>query len=417
MVERIRARWPGVRMMVRGDSGFCRDRIKAWFEREEGIRYVFGLARNLRLQRGITEDLEAAKAACAGTGEVSRSVREPCSRTLDSWSCERRVVGWAEWLPGPRGSNPRFVVTDIHAEELGARVLYEELDFTRGEMESRIKERQTDPFADRTSAHGVRASQLRACFSALAGVVIEIIRRFGLTGTELERAQAGTIRGKLLKIAGSIRVTTCRVRVSLSSTYCWQSLFRRVARRLVATRRLHSAPEWLPPACLEELRLPGHGELRPGASTRNQRERSRGPAPAASTASTPPRRDAVRRPTGPRREIPSIPRSRPPAGGSQAVSGEPAGRRPLRQVRGRSTCRRFSRQRVAAVTAGPSGPPLPSRTGSRHSCHVPTLVRAASLCQRRGSTLPLARRGRAPRGTLADGRDGGRDAGHTGSEG
>ena len=139
------------------------------------------------------------------------------------------MVGKAEWLPGPRGSNPRFVVTDIPTEELDARVLYEELYCARGEMENRIKEQQLDLFADRTSAH-----ELRACFSAFAGVVIEIIRRFGLIGTELERAQAGTIRGKLLKIAGSIRVTTRRIWISLSSAYPWQSLFRTVARRLVA---------------------------------------------------------------------------------------------------------------------------------------------------------------------------------------
>ena len=242
VVGRIRARWPEVRITVRGDSGFCRDRIMAWCEGEEGIRYVFGLARNPRLQRKIAEDLEAAKAACAESGEASRRFRELRYRTLDSWSCERRVVGKAEWLPGPRGSNPRFVVTDIPAEELDARVLYEELYCARGEMENRIKEQQLDLSADRTSAHELRANQLRACFSAVAGVVIEIIRRFGLTGTELERAQAGTIRSKLLKIAGSIRMTTRRVWISLSSAYPWQSIFRRVARRLVAAKRLHPAP-------------------------------------------------------------------------------------------------------------------------------------------------------------------------------
>ena len=242
VVERIRARWPGVRITVRGDSGFCRDRIMTWCEGEKGVRYVFGLARNPRLQRRIAEDLEAAKADCVESGEASRRVRELRYRTLDSWSCERRVVGKAEWLPGPRGSNPRFVVTDIPTEELDARVLYEELYCARGEMENRIKEQQLDLFADRTCAHELRANQLRAYFSAFAGVVTEIIRRFGLIGTELERAQAGTIRGKLLKIAASIRLTTRRIWISLSSAYPWQSLFRRVARRLVAAKRLHPAP-------------------------------------------------------------------------------------------------------------------------------------------------------------------------------
>ena len=126
-VERIRARGPEVRITVRADSGFCRERIMARCESEEGIGYLFGLARNPRLQRRTAEDLEAAKAACAESGAASRSFRELRYRTLDSWSCERRVVGKAEWLPGPHDSNPRFTATDIPAEEPDARVLYEEL--------------------------------------------------------------------------------------------------------------------------------------------------------------------------------------------------------------------------------------------------------------------------------------------------
>ena len=150
---------------------------------------------------------------------------------------ERRVAGRVDWLPGPRGTNPRFVVTDTPTEELHVRVLYERLCCVRGEVENRIKERQIDLFADRTSAH-----ELWTHFSAIAGVVIEIIRRFSLTGTELEGDHAGAIRGTLLKITGSIRLTTHRVWISLSSAYSWQSFFRRVARRLVAAKQLHAAP-------------------------------------------------------------------------------------------------------------------------------------------------------------------------------
>ena len=125
VVERIRTRRPGVRIKVHGDSGFFCDRAMVWCEREEEICYVFGLARNPRLQRRIAEDLGASKAACIESGEASRRFRELRYRTLESLSREKRVVGKAEWLPGPRGSNPRFVVNDIPTEEPYARVLYE----------------------------------------------------------------------------------------------------------------------------------------------------------------------------------------------------------------------------------------------------------------------------------------------------
>ena len=243
VVGRIRERWPEVEITVRGDSGFCRDRLMAWCE-EHGARYVFGMARNPRLQRMIEEELEASKAECRDSGEASRRYREIRYRTLDSWSCERRVVGKPEWLPGPRGSNPRFVVSNIADDDIEARALYEDLYCARGDMENRIKEQQLDLFADRTPAHVMRANQLRAYFSAFAGAVMQVIRTFGLKGTELARAQAGTIRTRLLKIAGSIRVTTRRIRVSLSSLYPWHRLFRRVARNLAATveQQLRPAP-------------------------------------------------------------------------------------------------------------------------------------------------------------------------------
>ena len=194
--------------------------------------------------KGALEELEASKAECRDSGEASRRYREIRYRTLDSWSCERRVVGKPEWLPGPRGSNPRFVVSNIADDDIEARALYEDLYCARGDMENRIKEQQLDLFADRTPAHVMRANQLRAYFSAFAGAVMQVIRTFGLKGTELARAQAGTIRTRLLKIAGSIRVTTRRIRVSLSSVYPWHRLFRRVARNLAATveQQLRPAP-------------------------------------------------------------------------------------------------------------------------------------------------------------------------------
>ncbi|MFC1806532.1 IS1380 family transposase [Planctomycetota bacterium] len=208
LVPMLRQRWPHVRIIVRGDSGFARDAILAWCE-AHGVHYVFGLARNARLTAALADDLATAQAQCNATGEAARRFKDFRYRTLKSWSCERRVVGKAEHLPG--GANPRFVVTSLPADGWDARALYEDLYCARGEMENRIKEQQLYLFADRTSAATVRANQIRLWFSALAYSLIQTVRRVGLTGTRLARARCDTIRLKLLKIGAAIRVTARRV--------------------------------------------------------------------------------------------------------------------------------------------------------------------------------------------------------------
>lgn len=242
VVARIRERWPGVGITVRGDSGFCRDGLMKWCE-DNGILYVLGLAGNPRLKRRIGRQMRKSRARCVKRRKASRRFVGFRYRTLHSWSSKRRVVAKAEWLPGPRGYNARFVVTNIPSRQHAGRELYEDLYCARGEMENGIKEQQIDLFADRTSAHLMRANQLRAYFSAFAGVLIQIIRQFGLTATGMEQAQAGTIRTRLLKIAGAVRVTTRKIWVSLSSLYPWRPLFHNVVGNLAtAYRQLRAAP-------------------------------------------------------------------------------------------------------------------------------------------------------------------------------
>ena len=242
VVAQIRARWPEVKITVRGDAGFCRDQIMRWCE-DNGIWYVFGLSRNPRLQRKIRRQMSKAGSRCVMLGKASRRFRDFRYRTLAGWSCKRRVVAKAEWLPGPRGYNSRFVVTNIPKVTIRARPLYEDLYCARGEMENRIREQQLDLFADRTSATTMRTNQLRACFSAFAGVLMQIIRQFGLQSTSMARAQAGTIRTRLLKIAGSIKVTTRNIWVSFSTLYPLRELFQRIVRKLAtAAQRLRPVP-------------------------------------------------------------------------------------------------------------------------------------------------------------------------------
>jgi len=223
IVRQIRNRWPRVHILVRGDSGFCRDAIMTWCERQ-GIDYVFGLAKNARLLKDIEEELKAAEAQSVKTGEMARIFKNLRYRTLgETWSRMRRVVAKAEHLN--QGSNPRFVVTSLPNKGFPAAVLYETLYCARGEMENRIKEQQLGLFADRTSTATMRGNQLRLYFSSIGYILMHDLRRLALTGTDLERAQCTTIRLKLLKIGSQIQVTVRRVWLRMAAGYAYKSVF------------------------------------------------------------------------------------------------------------------------------------------------------------------------------------------------
>ena len=231
IVARIRERWPATRLVLRADSGFARDDLMAWCE-ENSVDYVFGLARNKRLEGMIAADLELVRAVSLEErdGAPTRAYRELRYQTQDSWTRERRVVAKVEWLGDKH--NPRFVVTSLCEEQHPARALYEELYCARGDMENRIKEQQLGLFADRTSAHTLRANQLRLWFASVAYVLLNLLRHFGLRGTELERAQAGTLRLRLLKVAALVRVSVRRMVLSLSAAAPVRDLFARIAEQL-----------------------------------------------------------------------------------------------------------------------------------------------------------------------------------------
>jgi len=230
IVKQIRAVWPEVRILVRGDSGFCREELMAWCA-AESVDYVLGLAKNERLKAQIKKELKKAKRQYHQTGRAARFFREFYYQTRKSWSQRRRVVAKAEHLE--KGENPRFVVTSLVAEEWPTPALYEELYCARGEMENRIKE-QLMLFADRTSTAYLRSNQLRLYFSSVAYVLLQMLRRVGLAGTELARAQCATIRLKLLKIGARIRISVRKVWVSLAGGYPYVALFRQVHEKLCA---------------------------------------------------------------------------------------------------------------------------------------------------------------------------------------
>jgi len=235
IVAQIRAVWPQVKIILRGDSGFCRNELMSWCEAKR-VDYVFGLARNQRLRRIIGPQMWEATEQWGKTGKPARVFTEFAYQTKKrkkgGWERERRVVAKAEHIDGKE--NPRFVVTSLKAEEWAAQALYEELYCARGEMENRIKE-QFSLFADRVSSETMRANQMRMYFSAMAYVLVCGLRRLGLKGTEMEKAQAGTIRTRLLKIGAQVRVSVRRVYLAMAASYPWADLFAQVHAQLQAT--------------------------------------------------------------------------------------------------------------------------------------------------------------------------------------
>jgi hypothetical protein len=221
IVQQIRRRWPKVRIILRADSGFCREELMVWCETND-VEYVFGFARNERLRRRIAGPLREAKQEYQRTGQAARMFVEFFYCTRSSWSRRRRVVAKAEHLA--KGENPRFVVTSLAAERWPAQELYERLYCARGEMENRIKE-QLSLFSDRLSTETMRANQLRLYFSSLGYVLLQALRRLALQGTEWAKAQANTIRLRLLKIAAEVRLTARRIWVRYSRAYPWKALF------------------------------------------------------------------------------------------------------------------------------------------------------------------------------------------------
>jgi hypothetical protein len=228
IVKQIRAAWPEVKIVLRGDSGFCRNELMSWCE-NNGVDYLFGMARNQRLRRIIGQQMHEATVQWEQTGKAARVFSEfeysTKKTSKGGWERERRVVAKAEPIDGKE--NPRFVVTSLTAERWAAQPLYETLYCERGDMENRIKE-QFSLFADRVSAETMRANQMRLYLSAAAYILVSGLRRVGLKGTELAQAQVSTIRTRLLKIGAQIRVSVRKVWVSMASSYPWQGLYQQV---------------------------------------------------------------------------------------------------------------------------------------------------------------------------------------------
>jgi hypothetical protein len=226
LVGKLRRAWPAVKITIRGDSGFCRWRTMRWCD-SNGIGYVLGLARNVVLQREARDEIERAERQFGRTGQPQR-IFGSFSYAAGSWDRRRRVIAKAEH--NAQGANPRFVVTNVPGDP---QELYEDVYCQRGEMENRIKEQQLGLFADRTSCHRFLANQFRLLLSSAAYVLVQALRRTALAGTGLARAQVGTIRLRLLKVAARVVVSVRRVAFHLASSYPYRAEFREAFGRLM----------------------------------------------------------------------------------------------------------------------------------------------------------------------------------------
>jgi Transposase DDE domain group 1 len=229
IVGQIRERWPTTSIVIRADSGFCRDDLMSWCE-ANNIRYVLGLAGNRRLAAKIAPQMRKAKRKAKRTGKPARVFADFQYRTRKSWRAPRRVVGKAEWTQG--AANPRFIVTNVDPAFGGARFLYEAVYCKRGEMENRLKECQGELFADRTPAPTMRANQLRLWLASFAYILMCAVRRIGLPGTKMERATCGTIRLQLLKIGALVTISVRRVKLAFASACPSRDVFTLAQRRL-----------------------------------------------------------------------------------------------------------------------------------------------------------------------------------------
>jgi len=240
MVAAIRQRCPKARIIVRGDSGFCREEILAWCEGQREVYYCLGLAKNSVLIEQLGSALAEARTRHCLSGASVRVFAEFAYQTQKTWSRSRRVIGKAE--VSVLGDNPRFLVTNLPAkgfkgEDRGRFIparLYEEVYCARGEMENRLKQQTLDLQADRLSTHYLASNQLRLWLATFAYLLLERLRAMGLAGTDLARATAGSVRLKVLKVAAQVRVSVRRVYVQLNTAYPWQELFRLCHRRLLS---------------------------------------------------------------------------------------------------------------------------------------------------------------------------------------
>jgi hypothetical protein len=229
VIKRIRAHWPKVQILVRGDSHYGRHEVMEWCESQE-IDYVFGYGSgNAVLDAMVREDAEALCVERATSGEEKLRSFRALRYGARSWKCERRLVARLEATA--KGLDIRYIVTSLKG---GAKHLYEKVYCARGEMENFIKLHKAQLASDRTSCRDPRANQFRLILHTAAYWLMLEIRKAVPVRSPLFRAEFTTLRLHLIKIAARVVEGAARIRVSLPSACPDAALFRQLAGRFAA---------------------------------------------------------------------------------------------------------------------------------------------------------------------------------------
>jgi hypothetical protein len=225
LVKRFRKQWPKVKIIFRGDGGFCRHKMFNWCDRND-VGYITGITSNSRLVNMASDITTKSKIEFDATGEKSKLYMS-FYYSAKTWNKERTIIAKSEHTR--MGQNLRFIITNLQGD---SKCLYENIYCARGDMENRIKEQKLDLFSDRTSCHGWWANQFRLLLASIAYVLIESLRSTVLKGTEFAKAQAGTIRSRLIKIGAIVRRNSRKVYINLASSYPHRNIFSHAMQKL-----------------------------------------------------------------------------------------------------------------------------------------------------------------------------------------
>lgn len=197
IVRRVRAAWPEVEIVFRGDSHHTKPEVMEWLE-AHGLQFITGLGPNRRLDALFAPAMRAAEKKYREQRQIGRPVRVYASDfyAAASWDKARRVVCRVQ--VSAQGTDTRYVATSFQAA--GAKYLYDVVYCGRGKMELMIKDHKVALRSDRTSCHRKEANQFRLFIHSAAYVLIHALRANLLKGSELAHAQFDTIRLRLLKI-------------------------------------------------------------------------------------------------------------------------------------------------------------------------------------------------------------------------
>ena len=219
IVNRIRERWPDMRIVFRGDAGFARKHVLHWCENNK-VEYVVGIGGNRVLQRRVEKEMKGMIFKQRESG-VDQKRYLSLQYKAGTWKKERRVIAKLE--ASATGSNMRFLVTNNICDD--AEDMYKNNYCPRGDMENKIKQLKLDLKGSRVSAHSFTANQYRNFISGIAYIILTTVRKKLLQGTELAKSYCSQIMLKLFKIGAIFIKRKTKITYLFSNNFPFKHLF------------------------------------------------------------------------------------------------------------------------------------------------------------------------------------------------